>query len=226
MSVDLETLEKRKLDELVREYSASGYEVLVNPSTAELPGFLREIDYRPDLIARSADDNIVVEVKTRESLRGDKRLSRVSELVGRHAAWNFVLVYTNPGRGKERELRFHTVDSDKLLEVVEYARRLFGDSNEERARSAALLLLWSAFEAAATATVRSTGSGRNARSTGAVIRDAITLGLLSREDHGFLLALLGKRNALAHGALDVDVSNAELTELADLCGELASAPTH
>ena len=226
MSVDVENLEKRKLDELVREYSASGYEVLVSPSTAELPDFLREIDHRPDLIARSADDNIVVEVKTRESLRGDKRLSRVSELVGRQKAWNFVLVYTNPGRGKGRELGFHTVDSDQLLEVVEYARRLFGDSNEGRARSAALLLLWSAFEAAATAVVRSGEDGRSARSTGAVVRDAVTLGLLSREAHGLLSALLKKRNALAHGALDIDVSNAELSGLADLCEELASATMH
>ena len=119
MKFDSETLEGREVDELVRERSASGYEVLVSPSMAELPDFLREIDYRPDLIARSADGDIVVEVKTRESLRGDKRLSRVSELVGRHAAWNFVLVYTNPGRGKDRGLGFRTVDSDKLRDVVE-----------------------------------------------------------------------------------------------------------
>ena len=226
MKFDSETLERRKVDELVREYSESGYEVLVSPSSAELPDFLREIDYRPDLIARSADGNIVVEVKTRESLKGDKRLSRVSELVGRHAAWNFVLVYTNPGRNKDRGLGFHTVDSDKLRDVVEYARRLFGESNEDRARSAALLLLWSAFEAAATAAVRSGEDGQDARSTGAAIRDAVTLGLLSREAHGSLSTLLRKRNALAHGALDVDVSSAELSELADLCEELASARTH
>ena len=215
-----------RLEELVREYASNGYDVLLDPSEADLPGFLRDAGFVPDLIAKSPDGNVVVDVETRQSVHGNKRLSEISRIVAREAGWEFVLEYVNPDRKRDVEGFVGSPSPASISNAIDYARRLSQGSNEESARAAALLLLWSAFEGAASATVRATNDDARRLSTGAAIRDAVTLGLLSRESYGVLRALMKKRNALAHGGLEVQIDSAELSELADLCQELVEARSH
>jgi Holliday junction resolvase len=58
-----ETPHDRKIVELAGIYRGRGYNVLENPSPAELPPFLH--GHQPDLIATSPADNVVIEVKGR-----------------------------------------------------------------------------------------------------------------------------------------------------------------
>ena len=54
-----QSLEKRRLREVVREYEELGYEVRVAPRASDLPEFLRE--FERELIAYNGHEGVVVE---------------------------------------------------------------------------------------------------------------------------------------------------------------------
>src|SRR5215813_7473808 len=61
--------ERQRARALAEEYRSRGYEVIEEPSPAQLPDFLS--GYCPDLLVRKGDEAIVVEVKSRSSLSKD-----------------------------------------------------------------------------------------------------------------------------------------------------------
>ena len=75
----METLDlvRQRVQTLAEEYGGQGYEVIVEPSQAQLPPFLA--GYSPDLLLRKSDESMVVEVKARKSLGKD---SQARELAG------------------------------------------------------------------------------------------------------------------------------------------------
>jgi hypothetical protein len=90
------SLEHRRVLKLAREYRQEGYDVTVYPKAAELPEILSKCPL--DLIAKSADKVIAVEVRTRESLtlNGFEDLRRIAEKIKEIPGWIFELVVTNP----------------------------------------------------------------------------------------------------------------------------------
>ena len=85
---------------LAREYRHEGYDVTVYPQAAELPESLAKTPL--DLIAKSADQVIAIEVRTRESLtlNGFEDLRRIAEKIKAIPGWIFELVVTNPRQPK------------------------------------------------------------------------------------------------------------------------------
>lgn len=78
------TLERERLLQLAEEYRAKGYEILFQPSPADLPDFLK--GYRPDMIVSRGDESVIVEVKSRSSLSSSSTeyLSALAEVVEQH----------------------------------------------------------------------------------------------------------------------------------------------
>lgn len=68
--------EQDKIKELAKEYKNKGYEVIVQPSLKELPSFLKNASYQPDLIVRSPKENLVIEVKSSESIASARNLEK------------------------------------------------------------------------------------------------------------------------------------------------------
>ena len=81
MNAESSTRESQRATELATEYRSKGFEVVMPRSPAETPEFLREFSYTPDLIAKSEKENLIVEVKSRQSSRDLGRLSEIAELV-------------------------------------------------------------------------------------------------------------------------------------------------
>ena len=94
------SLEHRRVMRLAREYRHEGYDVTVYPQAAELPESLAKTPL--DLIAKSADQVIAIEVRTRESLtlNGFEDLRRIAEKIKAIPGWIFELVVTNPRQPK------------------------------------------------------------------------------------------------------------------------------
>src|SRR4030095_7822155 len=86
--------EQDRLLKLAREYKARGYRVFVRPSEKNIPRFLQGL--APDLIARKGDKGVVVEVKSRASLRATHEVSKLARAVRPQRGWRFELVLTNP----------------------------------------------------------------------------------------------------------------------------------
>ena len=75
---------------IVRKYKLLGYEVLENPESDFLPEFMHGV--RPDIVAQSKSDNVVIEVKKSSSLKGSNDLVRIAERISNHPEWRFELV--------------------------------------------------------------------------------------------------------------------------------------
>ena len=84
---DAGALAQRKV---ARKYKLLGYEVLESPRADRLPEFMQGT--RPDIVARSALDNVVVEVKPHSALKGANDLVAMAERVSSHLDWRFELV--------------------------------------------------------------------------------------------------------------------------------------
>src|SRR5687768_4274458 len=100
MAVTSQTLERRRINGVAREYRKLGYQVLVHPGQEELPPFLA--GFQPNLIVLSADDKAVVEVRTAETLRDrSRRLPELAGVIDAQPGWRLELVVTNPRNGTE-----------------------------------------------------------------------------------------------------------------------------
>src|SRR4051812_34207834 len=87
------TVERTEVERVAREYREKGYEVQIEPAVSELPDFIRE--YRPDIIARSGKECVVIEVKQRVSDLDRNRLRTIAQRVESRPGWRFIVV--SPG---------------------------------------------------------------------------------------------------------------------------------
>jgi hypothetical protein len=94
MTLNTSTREQQRLREIAREYRQRGYDVIIEPRADQLPGFLAP--FRIDMLARSAEETVIVEVRTQESLSDTPELDAVAQALQDHASWRFELVVTNP----------------------------------------------------------------------------------------------------------------------------------
>ena len=93
-------LEHRRLLRLAREYSRTGYEVLLYPTDEQLPQVLKGCSI--GLVAKGEGDVIVADVRSRQNLtlNGSADLRRLAEKVETLPGWEFNLVVTNPRQPK------------------------------------------------------------------------------------------------------------------------------
>ena len=74
-------LEERKVKELANEYKKKGYTVFMYPTKENIPDFLG--DYKPDLIAISDREKLVIEVKSKSTIKSSEKLTNYIELINR-----------------------------------------------------------------------------------------------------------------------------------------------
>jgi REase_AHJR-like len=94
MTVQTTAREHQRLLEVAREYRQRGYEVIIEPRSDQLPQFLAS--FRIDMLARGAEENVIVEVRTQESLSDAPELDAVAQALYDKPSWRFELVVTNP----------------------------------------------------------------------------------------------------------------------------------
>lgn len=193
--------ESQRVRELADEYTKKGYAVVHPRSESDIPQFLRGQGYLPDLVATSNDECLVIEVKTARTVREDKKISRVSELVNRQPGWQFLFVLTNP---KERTPAATVGSSERWQELLRTSRH--PALQTEELSEAAFILAWGALEGALREASSTSGEddpivdGKPvpAKSPLSQIRDAAILGLIDRKDIPKLERLFAMRNSIVH----------------------------
>jgi len=185
--------ERQRVQELAQEYRSKGYEVIMEPSSKQLPDFLRE--YLPDLLVRKGSESIVVEVKTRSSLAENPRLRDLARVLHDTPDWKFELVTVREKEklnAPEGACPFATEDVYSRLEAVEGLL-------ETGSSEAAFLLGWGALEAVVRLLAEEDQLTLERISPSYLLYQAVTNGVISREDYALLLRAMKYRNALVHG---------------------------
>lgn len=210
------TTERDELDRLAKKYEDQGYEVVTGERPVELlPEKLRF--FSPDLILRKGDENIIVEIKTKGVTASRDQLVRIAEAVNHYPNWQLYIHLFEPEATADRV----TPSDAAIRDAVANAKRLF-DANE---RGAALLLLWSAFEAAGAQAL-----GREGVDVLAPWEpEALSLmlahhGLIGDDEYERLVEVRNVRNLLAHGGLETEIDDGAFRYLAGLATRLLDEP--
>lgn len=210
MTSDQFDRESSRVRELAEEYLRRGYKVIVPSGPSDLPEFLKGSNYIPDLLVTSDAENLVVEVKTSNSLKGDKRLAAISEIVSKQPGWQFVFVLTNPKQQTSRR-QLHIVS--RWQELFDKSRHPSLLENPELS-DAAFLLAWSALEGLLRSEMDTqVSSNRKFKSSLSLLRDAVIHGLLDREELPKLESFFRTRNSILHST-DGSIPNQQ--DVADL----------
>lgn len=136
-------LEKRCLRRVIQEYQDRKYIVKSNPSSSDLPEFMRSTP--PDLIAISEVDNVAVSVRTTMTLRKDAGLDRLAKAISDHPDWRLELIVTNPrvDYSKTGQNTLEHLNRREIYLHIATAQEL----NQAGYPEAAFSLLWSAIAA-------------------------------------------------------------------------------
>jgi hypothetical protein len=195
--------EARQLHEVAREYRSRGYEVIVEPEPGQLPEALAR--FRPDFVARKADETVVVEVKSRGSL-ADPELQELAKAVRAQPGWRFELVVLKPEPGPPGTKSWNAEDVAKGLRQV---KAILGSDHRE----AALLLAWSAAEATLRLLADKEGLVRERDDALYLLKLLTTRAVITRAQHDLLWEVLELRNAVAHGQKPPELDPARIEHL-------------
>lgn len=192
-SEDLENRERRKIEQVAREYRTRGYEVIVSPPSRALPPFLQ--GFRPDMLAKRADENVLVEVKTSKSLRGYHRLRELADRAKEFGNWRVELIVTNPRGHWWKEWDSDWLNAKEAEKRLALVRRLLRDGETE----VALIALWTVLEPAVRRRLASEGKDADELTPMAAIKTLFSLGLVDRPTYDRLAESAELRNKAAHG---------------------------
>jgi hypothetical protein len=184
-------LEAQVIAKVAEDYRRRGYDVDVGPSGPAVPEFLG--DFRPDLIARSPAEAVVVEVKVGTDTSVE-RLRDVVERVNRQPGWRFSLVFVSPKQPDEI-IEAQPALFSVLQERAQNAEALL----QEGQKDAAFLLLWSAVEGTLRLFAERADLPLASLPPSALIRELYSSGEISAQHFDTLMRLLPIRNQLVHG---------------------------
>ncbi len=194
MSTSNRAVHDAKVSELAREYASKGYEVFRDPETSLFP--FDTFGYRPDLLARKGDENVMVEVKSTATGAPIDRFVELVEEVQRHETWDFVLVtFEDVEVAPIPEGGDALPTWDQLRDRIGRAERLLRAKEAE----AAFLSLWIALEGMLRREARESALPIDRLPTSGLIDYLQTYGVLSYAQHESAMALLEVRNRVVHG---------------------------
>jgi hypothetical protein len=216
-------IKKRELDkvrEVAREYEKKGYEVFANPSKKDLPKELQGLNYEPVLIARLGDENLVIEVKTYETIK-NSRLDSVASFINNLDNWQFELVYTNPKSKRTMKPSNEALSVKGVLSSLDRARKFIESDLGGEFTDAGLLLVWSAVEKSIRAAFLSYKSQDSSKNPNAMIRDSVMLGIIDKRQYNYLESMMKTRNEMAHGMDGERISQHQLNQLLEIGYEVS-----
>lgn len=176
-------------DNVVRRLIADGYDVLVEPGPDQLPVELAH--FRPDILARRGDENLIVEIKRQFDRLAAGQIEAMARAVWSKPGWSFELAVVSPD----------DTGVDAVWTPAEIAARLAEAEAlmEHDHAEAALLLLVAAAEAAGRRLADAEQVAVQRWHPRALFRQLVHVGLLDRAALPVLDHAVTMRNRLKHG---------------------------
>lgn len=187
--------ELRKIKELAREYEEKGFEVLIEPKGNLLPDFLK--NYQPDLVLKKGDLNVVVEVKTSETIKNSEYLKELSAKINSIKNWKFELVLTNP---KIKDNLRNSKYGEFSLSEIESKLNKLSNAIDKNFLEPHFLYAWSLFEASSRAILKAEQPKVEIKLNPiANIKQLYSYGIIGRIDYEWLIKISEIRNHIVHG---------------------------
>ena len=215
METPTANLERERLLKLGEEYREKGYEVFFHPNSEDLPDFLNH--YRPDMIVRRGEENVVIEVKSRSSLNSSSNqdLRNLAQAVEKYPGWRFELVMTNPedimySLKAEGSLQEHEIESQ-----LQVTRQLITQHPES-----AILYSWSLVEATLRLIAQKEELSLQKFDPLYLVKQLAIEGVISKSEYQLLMNALLLRNSIAHGFKTTQITQNSVYELIELTEQL------
>jgi REase_AHJR-like protein len=158
-----------------------------------MPEFIREL--RPDIIARSGDESLIIEVKQAATERDRERIKAIARRVEGRPGWRLVLVAPRPRESVLPGQRLQLLSASKVQKMIRDAKALGETAHHE----GAVLLAWAAVEAAMRLAAERDAIEARRPDTWTLMRELVSNGTLDRDSYQDLINLYGVRSAVAHG---------------------------
>lgn len=213
MNIETTKRESEKIKELVREYKKKGFDVIMEPSEKQLPNFMRNLNYYPDLIATSDKERLVIEVKSSRTIAKAKDFSHIADYIRKQEGWDFILVMTNPKEKHDINTSGLVSSSEHVIDLFEQAEKILASGKSNAFNNASFLIAWAGVEAAIRHFLISTYKTDHFKGVQTLMRDAVIYGIVSRKDGDFLESIINIRNSLVHGIQGTKVFNKQVRRL-------------
>jgi hypothetical protein len=202
------TVHDAVVQRIADEYRGKGYRVTLEPPSEELPAGIG--NYRPDLVAVSSGESVVVEVQVKGDRSPSERFGDLARLIGSQPGWRFSFVIADPRDEGELPINAPPLTLDDVRRHVEESERVSAHSS-----TATFLLLWTSAEALLRMLAAGAKLPLDRVPPSILIRDLYSTGELSLRDSDEALDLLETRNALVHGFVSphVDTATGRLRQL-------------
>lgn len=187
--LSLNERERQRLASIASEYEREGYEVKFEPVSADLPDF--STDLKPDFIAVGKGETVLVQVKNRDELKDEQSLLRLQDAFRDRPGWRFELVIDRPTDEQEQQ----PIETTQIRAALDEGNQLQNQGHV----TAALLVLWSATEAALRLLANRENIELESPAAGYILKRLYTLGLLARAQYLTLDEIMKLRNQAAHG---------------------------
>ncbi|MBX5180313.1 hypothetical protein HJB77_29370 [Rhizobium lentis] len=192
--------ERQALEKLKSQYEEQGFVFSAHPKRDDVPAFLGS--YRPDAIARKPGVNVIIEVRQRANPAAERSLNEIRRLVEGQPGWQFVITYG--GSDPQATLVIPAASAEAIRERLDEARLLAQQGH----RRVAFALGWFLLEAALHRL--QSEEGKRPRAPGTVVETLAMLGYLTPETERQLRPLIGQRNRIVHGDIEVEPSDEDM----------------
>ena len=210
---DYERRESEKAKEIVEEYTKKGFEVILNPSIEELPIELKCLNFIPDIIAKSNNVNLIIEIKTANTIKNDKKFLDMVDKIKNIENWEFEFIYTNPKKNINNINSKHNFTYEEAQNSIERVKKFISIKNNSQFTDVGLMLAWNAIVTILKVNFQENEKNDIQTTDRALIRDSVMLGVLNREEQKYLEELLSKRNIIAHAGTNVVITIEDLKSL-------------
>lgn len=188
--------------------TAEGYDVIVQPDRLSLPPFLQHL--QPDAIASRHDENLVVEVVSRNPA-ASRKIERVKEALRSRPNWKLRTIWTS-GR-----------DSPASLEKpsLEFVRSALTELDQLLAADflrPALLVAWACLEGIGR--VLLPDALQKPQTPRRLVEQLAENGYVDRSEAAQLRQLVDFRNSYIHGVVQTQVGKTELIKFRDILRKL------
>lgn len=193
---------------IAKRYEEMGYSVTLEPSRSAIPFDLG--NYRPDILATKAGENLLIEVKGPRSHTNSARLLEIAEEVHRHPGWRFLLVTVADGDLEETDSQTPTGMTLELLR--ERLREIDVLLKTPVSPSFFLPPLWMTYVAALKLLMAREALPGDNLTDASLINKAYSEGITSNAENEIGWRFLKLRNDVAH-KIDTPVTAEQINEL-------------
>lgn len=214
----MSTLEISKFEqwvtEIADEYRRKGYEVLTHPPDEHLPDFL--IPFKPDLIAQSSLEKVAIRVQASGRVRRTDSLTELAEAVEAHPGWRLDLAIERPQERDKPDPDEPRIEKAVIRQRLQEGEQLLNQGLLD----AALLIIWSALEAACWWAFRKEKLRLERNTPAAYVSRLYSELFVDEDEFRHLKAILELRNAIAHGVQGAEVQNSDIQKILKIARRL------